>query len=139
MVACGPPGLEGGKNLLYHNNGDGTFKDVSEKAGFTAPSLPMGATVNLPHGACYLVSNSPTSLLIIHAKTMLTINGNGGDDALIVNEGFSGGLLDFPIAYSGGGQANDSLYVYGGTFTNVADSVASQARESASTVHTPWP
>ena len=32
-VACGPPGLEGGKNILYHNNGDGTFKDVSEKAG----------------------------------------------------------------------------------------------------------
>ena len=32
-VACGPPGLEGGKNLLYHNNGDGTFRDVSEKAG----------------------------------------------------------------------------------------------------------
>jgi len=33
LVACGPPGLEGGKNLLYHNNGDGTFTDVSEKSG----------------------------------------------------------------------------------------------------------
>ncbi len=33
QVACGPPGLEGGKNLLYHNNGDGTFTDVSEKSG----------------------------------------------------------------------------------------------------------
>ncbi len=33
MVACGPPGLAGGKNLLYHNNGDGTFTDVSQKAG----------------------------------------------------------------------------------------------------------
>jgi enediyne biosynthesis protein E4 len=33
MVACGPPGLMGGKNILYHNNGDGTFSDVSEKAG----------------------------------------------------------------------------------------------------------
>lgn len=33
QVACGPPGLEGGKNILYHNNGDGTFTDVSEKAG----------------------------------------------------------------------------------------------------------
>ena len=32
-VACGPPGLEGGRNILYHNNGDGTFTDVSEKAG----------------------------------------------------------------------------------------------------------
>ncbi|HZU08276.1 MAG TPA: CRTAC1 family protein [Pseudacidobacterium sp.] len=33
LVACGPPGLPGGKNILYHNNGDGTFTDVSEKAG----------------------------------------------------------------------------------------------------------
>jgi hypothetical protein len=33
MVACGPPGLEGGKNILFHNNGDGTFTDVSRQAG----------------------------------------------------------------------------------------------------------
>jgi hypothetical protein len=33
MVACGPPGLKGGKNILFHNNGDGVFTDVSEKAG----------------------------------------------------------------------------------------------------------
>ena len=28
-----PSGLQGGKNILFHNNGDGTFTDVSEKAG----------------------------------------------------------------------------------------------------------
>lgn len=33
QVACGPPGLQGGKNLLYRNNGDGTFTDVSKQAG----------------------------------------------------------------------------------------------------------
>jgi hypothetical protein len=33
MVACGPPGLKGGKNILFRNNGDGTFTDVSEKSG----------------------------------------------------------------------------------------------------------
>ncbi|MGB7282100.1 MAG: CRTAC1 family protein [Candidatus Acidiferrum sp.] len=33
LVACGPPGLLGGKNILFHNNGDGTFSDVSERAG----------------------------------------------------------------------------------------------------------
>ena len=32
-VACGPPGLPGGKNLLYHNRGDGTFADVSDASG----------------------------------------------------------------------------------------------------------
>ncbi len=35
MVACGPPGLPGGKNTLYRNNGDGTFTDVSQKSGIT--------------------------------------------------------------------------------------------------------
>jgi hypothetical protein len=35
LVACGPPGLKGGKNILFHNNGDGTFTDVSVKAGIT--------------------------------------------------------------------------------------------------------
>lgn len=33
LVACGRPGLRGGKNILYHNNGDGTFSDVSQAAG----------------------------------------------------------------------------------------------------------
>jgi hypothetical protein len=33
QVACGPPGLDGGKNILYRNNGDGTFTDVSQKSG----------------------------------------------------------------------------------------------------------
>jgi enediyne biosynthesis protein E4 len=32
-VACGPPGLTGGKDILFHNNGDGTFSDASEPAG----------------------------------------------------------------------------------------------------------
>jgi hypothetical protein len=34
-VACGPPGLPGGKNLLYRNRGDGTFADVSVASGIT--------------------------------------------------------------------------------------------------------
>jgi len=34
-VACGPPGLPGGTNVLYHNTGKGTFEDVSEAAGIT--------------------------------------------------------------------------------------------------------
>ena len=42
-VACGPPGLPGGKNVLYRNRGDGTFEDVSEKAGI----LKTGGTYGL--------------------------------------------------------------------------------------------
>ena len=36
-VMCGPRGLPGDTNFLYHNNGDGTFADVSEKAGILKP------------------------------------------------------------------------------------------------------
>jgi len=32
-VNCGPRGLKGEPDHLFHNNGDGTFTDVSEKAG----------------------------------------------------------------------------------------------------------
>jgi enediyne biosynthesis protein E4 len=32
-VNCGPKGLPTDTNLLYHNNGDGTFTDVSESSG----------------------------------------------------------------------------------------------------------
>ena len=45
MVACGPPGLQGGKNLLYHNNGDGTFTDVSEAAGILSANGTYGLGV----------------------------------------------------------------------------------------------
>jgi hypothetical protein len=31
-VMCGPRGLPGAKNILYHNKGDGTFEDVTAKA-----------------------------------------------------------------------------------------------------------
>jgi hypothetical protein len=31
-VMCGPQGLPGAKNILYHNRGDGTFEDVSKKS-----------------------------------------------------------------------------------------------------------
>jgi hypothetical protein len=30
-VSCGPRGLKGGRDRLYHNNGNGTFTDVTEK------------------------------------------------------------------------------------------------------------
>src|SRR6202453_52598 len=32
-VQCGPRGLKGSPDTLYHNNGDGTFTDVSKKSG----------------------------------------------------------------------------------------------------------
>ena len=36
-IMCGPRGLPGDTNILYQNNGDGTFTDVSLKAGILKP------------------------------------------------------------------------------------------------------
>ena len=46
-VACGPPGLDGGKNILLHNDGKGNFTDVSEKAGIlkTQGTFALGVLV----------------------------------------------------------------------------------------------
>ncbi|MBX7174900.1 MAG: CRTAC1 family protein [Pyrinomonadaceae bacterium] len=48
LVACGPPGLQGGVYMLFHNNGNGTFTDVSEKAGMrnTNGTYGLGAIVS---------------------------------------------------------------------------------------------
>jgi hypothetical protein len=45
-VACGPPGLPGGKNVLYRNKGDGTFEDVSERAGILKAAGTYGLGVS---------------------------------------------------------------------------------------------
>jgi hypothetical protein len=45
VVACGPRGLSMGHNALYHNNHDGTFTDVSGKAGILAPGPRYGLGV----------------------------------------------------------------------------------------------
>ena len=36
-VSCGPRGLPFDRNILYHNNGDGTFTDVSAASGIARP------------------------------------------------------------------------------------------------------
>ena len=38
QVSCGPRGLKGGRDRLYHNNGDGTFTDITEKLGMDTGS-----------------------------------------------------------------------------------------------------
>ena len=45
QVQCGPRGLPGVGDSLYHNNGDGTFTDVSKKAGVSDPDGYYGMGV----------------------------------------------------------------------------------------------
>ena len=45
-VACGPPGLKGGSNVLLHNRGDGSFADVSDASGITKANGSYGLGVS---------------------------------------------------------------------------------------------
>ena len=73
-VACGPPGLPGGKNILYHNNGDGTFSDVSEKAGLWNTVGTYGLSVavsdfdNDGWPDIYVADDSIASILYMNQK-----------------------------------------------------------------------
>jgi hypothetical protein len=74
MVACGPPGLEGGKNILYHNNGDGTFTDVSEASGILGANGTYGLgvlTADLDNDGwpdIYVANDSTASILYQNKK-----------------------------------------------------------------------
>jgi hypothetical protein len=43
-VQCGPRGLKGSRDSLYHNNKNGTFTDVSVKSGVSDPEQRYGLT-----------------------------------------------------------------------------------------------
>src|SRR6185437_14908710 len=43
-VQCGPRGLKGSPDSLYHNNGNGTFTDVSRQAGVDDQEGLLGLT-----------------------------------------------------------------------------------------------
>jgi hypothetical protein len=43
-VQCGPRGMKGSPDSLYHNNGNGTFMDVSKRSGVSDPEHRYGLT-----------------------------------------------------------------------------------------------
>jgi hypothetical protein len=45
LVQCGPWGMQGESDFLFHNRGDGTFEDVSKKAGVDDPHHYYGMGV----------------------------------------------------------------------------------------------
>ncbi|WP_050061134.1 CRTAC1 family protein [Silvibacterium bohemicum] len=73
-VACGPPGLPGGKNILYRNNGDGTFSDVSEKSGMWGTLGNYGLSVavadfdNDGWPDIYVANDSTAATLYVNQK-----------------------------------------------------------------------
>jgi enediyne biosynthesis protein E4 len=68
-VMCGPRGLRPGVNALYHNNGGGTFSDVSQKSGILNATVCYGftsLTADFDHDGwpdIYVACDSTASLL----------------------------------------------------------------------------
>ena len=105
-VACGPPGLEGGKNLLYHNNGDGTFKDVSEKAGMWGT---LG-TYALSCAAADLDNTGWPNIYVANDSTAATYYVNQKDGT------FKDAAIEAGVAYSPDGKPQAGMGVSVGDY-----------------------
>jgi len=95
-VNCGPRGLKGSRDRLYHNNGDGTFTDVTEKLGID-PNSYYGLGVlwlDYDKDGCldlYVANDSSPSLLYhnnchggfteVGAEAGVAYSSNGGEQA----------------------------------------------------------
>jgi hypothetical protein len=71
---CGPRGLVGDTNVLYHNNGDGTFTDVSEKSGILKPGPRYSITA-----ASYDYDNDgwPDIYVAVDSEPSILFHNNG--------------------------------------------------------------
>ncbi len=108
MVACGPPGLQGGKNILYHNEGNGKFIDVSEKAGITKTTGTYGLGVltadfdNDGWTDIYVANDSAPAALYHNQK----------------NGSFTDVGAESGTAYSGDGKPQAGMGVTAGDYNN---------------------
>jgi enediyne biosynthesis protein E4 len=112
-VMCGPRGLKGEPDHLFHNNGDGTFTDVSEKAGVADKSGYYGLAsvfvdVNNDGKVDLLVANDSTPNYLYINKgdgtfeddsyaSGYALNENGRETAsmgIAVGDYMNNGLLD---------------------------------------------
>lgn len=99
VTACGPLGWPGAPDTLYHNNGDGTFTDVTAKAGVTDSQLRYGFSVGFEDidgdgRADILVMNDSVPNYFYHNKG----DGTFEDDAVLNG-----------IAYNGNGHVQSNM------------------------------
>jgi hypothetical protein len=106
QVACGPPGLEGGKNILYRNNGDGTFTDVSSQAGIldTIGTYALSVTVS------DLDNDGWPDIYVANDSTAATFYRNQKDGT------FKDEAIESGIAYSPDGKPQAGMGVSVGDF-----------------------
>ena len=106
QVACGPPGLDGGKNILYRNNGDGTFTDVSEKSGMWNTIGTYGLSVTVAD----LDNDGWPDIYVANDSTAATYYQNQKDGT------FKDTAIEAGIAYSPDGKPQAGMGVAVGDF-----------------------
>lgn len=123
-IMCGPRGLAGAGDHLFHNNGDGTFSDVSVKAGVDDPHHYYGlgaifADVNNDGKLDLLVANDSTPNYLYLNK------GNGTFEDASYTSGYALNQEGREVANMGiaiGDDQNDgSLDVVNTTFSDDYD------------------
>jgi hypothetical protein len=97
-VMCGPRGLPGEPDNLFHNNGDGTFTDVSVKAGVSDPNRFYGFTA-----------------------IFVDVNNDGKVDLLVANDSEQ----NYLYINKGDGTFDDQSYVSGFAFNYDGREIAS--------------
>jgi hypothetical protein len=74
-VMCGPRGLRGAQDTLYHQKPDGTFEDVSDKAGVNDPQRYYGFTSTFIHAT----GGKLPDLIVVNDSTPKQLYTNKGD------------------------------------------------------------
>jgi hypothetical protein len=115
-IMCGPRGLRGEPDHLFHSNGDGTFTDVSKKAGVEDPRGFYGlasvfADVNNDGKVDLVVANDSTPNFLylnrgdgtfedVSYASGFALNENGRETAsmgIAIGDYLNNGLLDLSI------------------------------------------
>ena len=105
---CGPIGLKGGRGVLYHNNGDGTFTDVTKRAGLVTPKPSHAFT------AVFDDFNQD-------GKIDLFVANDSDPNFLFLNQGngtFKESGLERGVAVNADGKAQSNMGVAIGDFDN---------------------
>ena len=107
-VPCGPRGMPGEPDHLFHNNGDGTFTDVSVKAGVSDPDALYGFT------AIFVDANDD-------GKPDLLVANDSERNYLYINKGdgtFDDQSIVSGFAYNSDGKEIASMGVAVGDYLN---------------------